>query len=246
MEYNLTRSKRRSISIHVKKDASIEVRAPLKMPLASIESFVNSKDSWIQKHVDEILTNSSYRDSFFLDFGKTVLVRGKPYLILPLATGSAHLSHSIDSPTLNQKTLLEFNTEISRHCGLIFVPEKSDSDMIIGTIRSLLINYAKEFIVERTSYFSSLLKVEPCSVRIGNAKTRWGSCNSKGRINYNWKIIMCDDSVIDYIVIHELSHLIHMNHSKSFWNEVKKFAPNYAECRRTLKTFQTKLNQEKW
>ena len=80
------------------------------------------------------------------------------------------------------------------------------------------------------------------SVKIKNYKSRWGSCSSKGDISFNWKIIFAPENIIEYLVVHELSHLIHFNHSKLFWNKVKEFQYNYKENRKWLKENGYKLD----
>ena len=72
-------------------------------------------------------------------------------------------------------------------------------------------------------------------LKIRNMKTRWGVCNKKGYITLNSNLIKYDISVIDYVIIHELSHYVHFNHSKEFWTLVSKYCPNYKECRKILK-----------
>lgn len=72
-------------------------------------------------------------------------------------------------------------------------------------------------------------------VRITSAKTRWGSCSSKGNLNFSWRLAFFDKEIVEYVVVHELCHLIHMNHSDKFWREVEKYCPNYKDIRKRLK-----------
>jgi predicted metal-dependent hydrolase len=88
--------------------------------------------------------------------------------------------------------------------------------------------------------------VKPCSVRIGSARSRWGSCSASGRINYSWFIIMGDARLIDYLVIHELAHMKHLNHSAQFWEEVAKYEPEARVQRKKLRELQEKINSEGW
>ena len=79
-------------------------------------------------------------------------------------------------------------------------------------------------------------------ITLREQKTRWGSCSGKGNLSFNLKLIMAPRYVLDYVVVHELCHLIHMNHSKSFWNEVESFMPNYKMAEVWLKLNSRKLN----
>ena len=90
-------------------------------------------------------------------------------------------------------------------------------------------------IPERTAYFATLLHVTYGRITIRNQKTRWGSCSSKGNLNFNCLLMLTPDEIIDYIIVHELCHRIHMNHSKEFWAEVERVIPDYKERRKYLK-----------
>lgn len=94
---------------------------------------------------------------------------------------------------------------------------------------------ARVVLCERTEFFAKKLGVTYSKIRIGNQRTRWGSCSSKGTISYNWKLILMPTAVMDYVVVHELCHLIEMNHSPRFWNMVEQVMPNYKEYRRWIK-----------
>lgn len=72
-------------------------------------------------------------------------------------------------------------------------------------------------------------------VSIRDQRTRWGSCSGKGNLNFNWKLSLVPDEILDYVVVHELAHRIEMNHSANFWREVEKILPDYRERRMWLK-----------
>jgi hypothetical protein len=76
---------------------------------------------------------------------------------------------------------------------------------------------------------------EPTSVGIKSYKARWGSCSSKGKLDFNWKIVMAPNRMVDYVVVHELCHLKHHDHSPKFWKEVERILPDYLECKEWLK-----------
>lgn len=88
---------------------------------------------------------------------------------------------------------------------------------------------------KRTDFYGRILGVEPKKIHIKQYKTRWGSCSIKGVIGYNWTIIMAPNRVIDYIVVHELSHILEHNHSVAFWLRVEGILPNYKLSRDWLK-----------
>ncbi|WP_281951862.1 M48 family metallopeptidase [Nitrosophilus kaiyonis] len=93
---------------------------------------------------------------------------------------------------------------------------------------------AKEYIEKRVIYFAKNFNLSFNNIKINSAQKRWGSCSSKNNLNFSYRLIMCPKEVIDYVIIHELSHLTHFNHSKDFWTLVSKRCPNYKYCEKWL------------
>ena len=108
-----------------------------------------------------------------------------------------------------------------------------------------LADKALRYIPERVAYFAKLVGVTYGRITIRNQKTRWGSCSSKGNLNFNCLLMLTPPEVIDYVVVHELCHRKEMNHSKAFWNEVEKVCPNYKESVRWLKESGSQVMQRR-
>ncbi len=100
---------------------------------------------------------------------------------------------------------------------------------------SLITKRAKEYISSRVSFFADSMGISYGRVCIRHQKTRWGSCSAKGNLNFNCLLMLCPLDVIDYVVIHELCHIKHLNHSKNFWNEVERYLPDYKTHKKWLK-----------
>lgn len=94
---------------------------------------------------------------------------------------------------------------------------------------------ALKVIPERVEYFTKVIGVTYGKITVRNQKTRWGSCSSKGNLNFNCLLMLAPPEVLDYVVVHELCHRKQMNHSKAFWLEVEKVLPDYKEARKWLK-----------
>ena len=109
-------------------------------------------------------------------------------------------------------------------------------------IQIIVKEYAYNLLLEKTKSFSLIMSVNPISIKIKDYRSRWGSCSFKGDISYNWKIIFAPIEVIEYLIIHELSHLIFFNHSKEFWLKVEEFQPNFKNYRKWLKNNSYKLD----
>lgn len=110
-------------------------------------------------------------------------------------------------------------------------------------LRTWMIEEAFDRIQQRTAVYSEIIGVQYNSIRIKDTKTRWGSCSSKGNLNFNFRIIMAPAQVMDYIIVHELCHLKHMNHSKEFWSTVAGYMPDYTVHKEWLKTKVARLYQ---
>lgn len=106
--------------------------------------------------------------------------------------------------------------------------------VITDEMRQRGIRAAKKQIPERVSFFAGIMGVAYGNITIREQKTRWGSCSSKGNLNFNWKLMLMPEGVLDYVVVHELAHRIEMNHSKDFWKIVEQVLPDYRERKELL------------
>lgn len=120
----------------------------------------------------------------------------------------------------------------------VVVPKAMRHDHII---RDMLTHWyrlqAETRFKEKVKRYASIVGVEPTDVSVKTFKSRWGSCNIKGEIQFHWKVIMAPHRIIDYVVVHELCHLKHHDHSPAFWKSVEKIVPDYLECKAWLKEF---------
>ena len=222
MDYTLTRSRRRTVAIHIK-DRSVEVRAPLKMPKRDIEKFVASKEKWIAEHLAQSQLNVAQREAFTLNYGDTVIFRGAKY---PL--------------TAKAGTRAGFDSE------RFYLPPDLASEQVKSTVVRIYRRLAKLHLSERVTHFAGLMEVSPTAIKINGAKTRWGSCSAKKSLNFSWRLVMADDAVIDYVVVHELAHITEMNHSARFLAIVAGILPDYKARQKRLKELQKRLNAEDW
>ena len=224
-EYKLIKTKRKTISIKIREDATLEVRAPLNMSKEKIDEFVKSKEKWIAKYIGKVEENYASKKQFELKFGDFIRLRGKHASICPVEGNIG--SYDKDK-------------------NIFLIPEIANSHEIKDMLIKLYKLIAKDYIKERVSDFARSMNVNPTAIRITSAKTRWGSCSGKNSINFSWKLIMADDETIDYVVVHELAHIKQHNHSKKFWNIVESFIPDYKKQKEKLKKLGEKLSKEDW
>ena len=228
--YSIRRSFRaKYVNISVGVDG-VQVVAPVSMDDSEIIPLVEKKREWIFNKFE------SYRhrvaqirvEREFIS-GEKLLFMGNDYPLkviedegrftrVNLTEGQFHVSINKDIP-------LEMRREIIRR-----------------KLEQWYISKAKKIIHERLELFADKIGVEINTVRYKNQKTRWGSCSQKGNLNFNWKLVMAPTYIVDYVVVHELCHLIQMNHSKEFWQQVGGRIPDYKERRRWLKENGMKLN----
>lgn len=106
---------------------------------------------------------------------------------------------------------------------------------ISDRIRKHLKKKAKAFFIERTQYHALRLGIEYEKVKITSGMGNWGSCRGRGRLIFNWRLILAPPQIIDYVIIHELIHIIERNHSRRYWNKISSIYPNYQSCKKWLK-----------
>jgi hypothetical protein len=115
-------------------------------------------------------------------------------------------------------------------------PVLPDSSTLLGgAIKKKNRDEALEPLANSVKYWAEKIGVRYGRVSVKDQKTRWGSCSEKGNLNFNWRLMTAPASVRDYVVIHELCHLIEMNHSKNFWQQVSRFCPDHKTCRKWLR-----------
>ena len=222
INYTLNRSNRKTIAIYIR-NGIVEVRAPFVMPINDIDRFVQIKADWIAKNLSKQQSRIKRKTAFSLTYGDTIFLRGKPIVITP---------NSGETVTVNNNSLL--------------IPD----GLTPKQIKAICINKYKEealdHIQSRVAFFAIEMGVTPAAVKINSAVTRWGSCSSKKNLNFTWRLIMANDNVVDYVIIHELAHLIEMNHSPKFWAIIAKILPNYHELKSQLNNLHKNLAEEDW
>ncbi len=111
---------------------------------------------------------------------------------------------------------------------------KNERENVSEARKAELILLAKDILPKKVEYFSKIMNVAPMSIKITDAKTRWGSCSSKGSVCFSWRIMLYPEKAMDYLVVHELSHIVHHDHSKEFWQTVERYMPDYKEAKKLL------------
>jgi len=222
MDYTLTRSKRKTIAIYVR-DGGAEVRAPLNTPKYEIDKFVAAKEKWIKNRLAALSERLSQRNNFRLDYGASVTYRSRQYTI-----------------AAKEGPWAGFDGE------RFYMPPNLPPEQIKAACLKIYRNLAKQDLTRKALDFAKKMKVQPSAVKINGANSRWGSCSTKKSLNFSWRLIMAEDSIIDYVVVHELAHITEMNHSERFWAIVENVLGDFRERKAKLKALQQKFSAEDW
>ena len=171
-DIKIIKSKRKTISIEIKPEGTVIVRAPQRMSQAAIRAFVAEKEGWILKHLQKVEKRAEQKSRM---------------------------------QRLTQKDLDKLKAQ------------------------------ARKVFPQKAAYYAKILNVTYDKITIRCQKTRWGSCSSKGNLNFNCLLMLTSDEVIDYVVVHELCHRLEMNHSAAFWALVEQVMPDYKIWQKWLK-----------
>jgi len=220
--YTLTRSNRKTLALYVR-NGMVEVRAPLKMPKHDIDRFVASKEEWLKEKLAASKERLTQCESFRLTYGDLISCRGKQY---PIAAKEGNRVGFDDV--------------------CFYMPPNLPPEQIKAACVQIYRLMAKRDLTEKALAFTERMAVMPANLKVNSAKTRWGSCSAKKSLNFSWRLMMAEDAVIDYVVVHELAHLREMNHSARFWAIVEDVLPDYRARQKQLKSLQQKLSTEDW
>jgi len=203
-------TRRKTLGLTVMPDARLIVRAPKRLPMAYIESFIRQKTQWI--------------------LCKQAQMRNMPQAVHTYRDGDLF-------PILGRQMELRYDPSVRRITlsgDLLLVPAREQSrakEQLEAWYRA----YARNIFAQRIAYYAPLMHVQPGALRISGAKGRWGSCGAGGSINLVWRLCLAPIEVVDYVVVHELAHLKRRDHSALFWQEVARILPAYETQKRWLK-----------
>ncbi|MDF1587557.1 MAG: SprT family zinc-dependent metalloprotease [Gammaproteobacteria bacterium] len=194
----------------------VTIRIPSRLPLSFARDFIDEKSSWIKAKLEQ-QSQHPVLERQFID-GETVLLFGQSYsLQFKNAQSKPHISIA--------------GNNIICHARL----DKITKTAIRAAFIAWYKQQAQSYLTERSDKFSQQTGLQAQSITVKTYRARWGSCTLSGHIHYNWKLLMAPPDVIDYVIIHELCHTEHHNHSAAFWHLVETYMPDYRSARNWLK-----------
>lgn len=209
----IIRSSRKTIALIVQRDGQLIIRAPYRASKAQIMQFVEQKATWIQTKQAEARQRTDQIQSHQFKPGERFFYLGQSY---PLVI------------SLRSRPALELT-----QAG--FQMAQSAQPAAAETFTRWYQKQARLVLGERLQLYAARYRLNYKKLNISSARTRWGSCSTTGTISFTWRLVMAPLEVIDYVVIHELAHLIEADHSSRFWAEVGRMLPDYAKCVNWLK-----------
>lgn len=241
IDYQVLRSRRKTLSLQVK-HGQVFVRAPFHVDEKFISSFIVKKDAWLRAKITEQNLTVDYCCNFTQ--GSTLFLFGQLVTLnIIFASSGEKLGEKSDtflSELINgQQELTIVLLARIQHKLLT----KSQLAVVVKKhLERYFTQQAQKIILPKVEYYSTLTKLTPTSIKIRQYHARWGSCNNRGELSFNYLLMMLPIHVIDYVIVHELCHLHYLNHSKYFWQLVGKYFPNYIEAKKWIKAHQSALH----
>lgn len=239
IQINIIRSKRKTVCLSVNNDGSVTVKAPLRYPSdKEIAGFVEQKIGWImkQREIQQEKEDMKLVRRFETDYSFPYL--GEERLVEMHSAKKTSIAY--DGSKIVIKTpfcqALQEDYEADLNKAAI---EKLQSDL-----KKWYKKQAFTYVSKRVEHYQNIIGVTVTSVSIRSRKSQWGSCDSNGNLTFSWRLVMARPEAIDYVVVHELCHRLHMDHSRDFWNQVQKYMPDYKKQKQWLEENSVNMNIE--
>lgn len=223
MDYKVIRSRRKTAAIYIREDGSVEVRCPLNYSAAKIERFVGDNLDKLETLSAKRAAESQKRKTFKITGQDSLRLMGKEYPLIKTGGNKA----SFDGKAF-------------------YLPVKLGEEEAKLALVKLYKSLAKEIIGRKVEHFSKIMDLVPGRISVNGAKSRWGSCGANGSLNFSWRLIRANEECLDYVIIHELAHIKHRDHSPYFWNLVATYCPGYKRAKALLFEEQERLACENW
>jgi len=209
IEIAIIKSKRKSIVIAIQPDGNLLVKAPVLMSDDEILKWVKTKTAWIVRQREKIMVQQVIYPPKQYASGEHFLYLGKEHeLEVRISAGRAGMVGMVEDK-------------------IILFAQRGQSAEVQEILSNWYIKQAKTIIPKRVRFWAEQMGESFGKITIKNQKKRWGSCSSARNLNFNYRLVMAPQEVMDYVVVHELCHLRQMNHSAAFWKEVEMVLPDY-------------------
>jgi predicted metal-dependent hydrolase len=214
---NIIKSARRKTMALKVNHRGVSIHIPSNLSLTTAKKFIVQKTTWIQHKLEQQAVHPSIEKQYIE--GEIFLLLGEPYT---LRFHSQETALSVN----NVEDYLDVKGRLNR------ASKTSIQKALIHWYKQ----HAEQYLNTQTQFWAEETGLQPRSITVKTYKARWGSCKINGDIQFNWKLILAPVDVIDYVIVHELCHLAHHNHSALFWQLVEKQYPNFKQTKQWLKS----------
>jgi predicted metal-dependent hydrolase len=218
LSYEVIRSQRATADIVIERDGRLLVRAPQSTPDERIEDIVEAKRYWIYKNLAEWRDLNATRVLREYRNGEGFLYLGRSYRLQLVAEQN--------EPLLLKNGAFCLRRDLADE-GAVAAAQTAFRDYYIAR--------GMERIGARVKYYAPKVGITPRRLSVRGLGNRWASCSPNGNVAFHWKCMMAPLTIIDYIVVHELCHFHHLDHTEAFWNELDKVLPSYRERKEWLR-----------
>lgn len=224
LPYQLKRSaRRRSVALQIRNGA-LTVLAPVAVAKQQIEHFILQKQHWVERHL-KAQQQSVVPPDYLLS------------ALLPLLDEKLQLKVVTDKVSAVSRDGQTLWLQLSARVSTGRRRQKQ-----LDLLKSWYQQQAQQWFTARVFYWQQQMQVQPADIQIKNWQRKWGSCTSKGLLSFNWRLMLAPAWVADYVVVHELAHLTHMDHSPAFWLRVALFYPEFQQAKGWFKQHQHLLD----
>lgn len=228
IDFKVVRSARRKKTIEIRVDRleGVLVRAPFTATQNELLGFVRHRAPWIRQRLSALKAQPGPRA---MESGESLPYRGNQLRLAVSETGDKHPRVSLDGTQLN----VSIRQNLADDARRIVIAE---------ALTSWYRRRAADLIGRSVRRWAPIVGRAPTRLFIRNQRRRWGSCSADGTLRFNWRLAMAEAELLDYVVVHELAHLVEMGHSPRFWAEVERAMPDYRSRRDRLKEIGSKLS----
>lgn len=227
--------KRKTVALQIK-NGQVIVRAPYAISDDHLNDIINKKSPWIQAKLELYKQRPATIEPSCFSEGDKVWFLGRPYLL--------HINFTKDKGLNSEERVLLACNTLTVHVSHRYQQHSKSQQKkaVKNQLESFFKEQSEYYLSEHLPTFIDQTNLIPSRYQVRRYKARWGSCNNKKELSFNYLLMMVPSFVFDYVIIHELCHIQHLNHSANFWALVSRYCPHYQEAKTWLKQHQRSLH----
>lgn len=217
----------RTVRLKVSMNKGLEITVPRRFRLDHADEIFSEHERWILQQMEKMEKRRLLRERHQLRDGSVLHVLGEPHKIKIVGSGKPGVKKVQQLLFLEDRAIVDGH-ELHVHCDGTVKHAKE-------TLEPYLRGIAEKHFVKRAGELAEQMGVEFRKITIRGQKTRWGSCTREKHLNFNWRLVLLPADVAESVIVHELAHTVHMNHSRAFYGFVERFCPEYRKLQKDLR-----------